>query len=243
MPTTKLAKGAHQFLFRSFLFCWVTQILFYSSLFHSDLFVLKLGCSQYPKSKGPYQFLFCWFLFCLVKQFLFCSFWFCSGLFALKLSSPHHPRSKGPHQFLFHWILFHWVTQFLFCSFLFCSDLFVLKPGGPQYPKSKGPKHFLFHWFLFCWVTQLLFCSDHLYLNWGVPTTQIPKVQTNFYFTDFCSAGSHNFCYTHFCSAHFCSALTFLHLNWGGGSLPPKVWRSQPIFIPLIFVLLWPFCT
>ena len=166
---------------------------------------------------------------------------FCSGLYALKLRSPHHPKSKGPNQFFFHWILFCWVTQFLFCSFLIHSDLFALK--------------------------------------WGVPNTQSPKVPTNFYSTEFCSAGSHNFC-----SAHFCSALTFLHLDWrGGGPHHPKskgpnqflfhsflfcsdlfalkheaptskVQRSPPIFVPLnfvplghttfvllIFVLLWPF--
>ena len=83
-----------------------------------------------------------------------------------------------------------------FCSTDFCSTLTFLHLNlGDHHPKSKGP-----HQFLFCWFFSAL---TFLYLDLGVPITQSLKVPTNF-----CSAGSHNFC-----STDFCSTLTFLHLN------------------------------
>ena len=90
------------------------------------------------------------------------------------------------------------------------------------------------------------FCSTltFLHLNWVVPTTQGLKIPTNFYSADFYSAGSHNFY-----STDFYSTVTFLHLNSGvpitqSPKVPPIfVPLGHTIFIPLIFILMWPFCT
>ena len=126
------------FLLNSFLFCWTTQFLF-----HSGLFVLKLGGSQIHKVQRS-QTIFIPLIFVLLDHLIFCSTHFCSAgppnfcstltLLHLNWRPPPFQSPKVPINF--YSADFYSAGSHNFCSTHFCSALTFLHLNlrGPHHP-------------------------------------------------------------------------------------------------------------
>ena len=216
-------KGSHQFLF------------------HWPFYTCTWG-PHYPMFKGPHQFLFCCFCSTVfVLQFLFCSF--CStDLLALALEVP-----EGA-QFLFHSFWFH-------CPF--CSCTWCPKRVPTNFYSTVLVLQFLFHWpFCTCtWGLQgsppifillFVFCSycsaDLFALALGFPTTQCPRVPTNFYSTMTFLHYPHQFLFHCFCSAvlfcwPYCTCTWDPHHPMSEG--PPIIFILLDFYSAVFVLLFW----